>query len=195
MLIRRPPLAAPKKRRIKCLAQHDKLSSPQFDIQIGTARRHPAKFMVCYYLQPQSSHVRMNVAQLKRQSSFGVPDMRTSFPRSNERGSIEAGLRPRRRAFRRGSHVRMNVAQLKLRPQFTNEMRLPLFPRSNERGSIEAPRATELVFIGYQGSHVRMNVAQLKQVAHAREPAPLETFPRSNERGSIEASSRRSGVC
>src|SRR5437660_747601 len=85
-------------------------------------------------------HVRMNVAQLKRAGSLrdGLPA--AEFPRSNERGSIEAGARESRPARARPRfHVRMNVAQLKL-----------------DRGVGDAQ------FAG--GFHVRMNVAQLKQM-------------------------------
>ena len=56
----------------------------------------------------------MNVAQLKLGAIQFGERLRLLFPRSNERGSIEAHPRPGERAHRRA------------------------FPRSNERGSIEA---------------------------------------------------------
>ena len=59
-------------------------------------------------------HVRMNVAQLKRRIAVSQCHKIGEFPRSNERGSIEARrLEAKTRASRK-------------------------FPRSNERGSIEA---------------------------------------------------------
>ena len=84
------------------------------------------------------SHVRMNVAQLKRMSKrYTFADL-VEFPRSNERGSIEA------------VSVCIGVSSLWR------------FPRSNERGSIEAASAHFNCFTSYARSHVRMNVAQLK---------------------------------
>src|ERR1041385_2395837 len=160
-----------------------------------------------------SSHVRMNVAQLKRclhlqVSQRNQPFPRSnergsieavsaagrmwgawSFPRSNERGSIEAFLR--RRGCRhppRRSHVRMNVAQLK-RVLDGDEGTEPLeFPRSNERGSIEAKRDEAKNWQANACSHVRMNVAQLKPLRDLTLKQPVPRFTRSNERGSIEAS-------
>ena len=65
--------------------------------------------------------------------------VRTAFPRSNERGSIEACSQRRRGNMRRrGFHVRMNVAQLKQVSPADFSVRHHVFPRSNERGSIEA---------------------------------------------------------
>ena len=60
-------------------------------------------------------HVRMNVAQLKRNQAHLNSMMSESFPRSNERGSIEASWLP-----------------------FGSCAAEAEFPRSNERGSIEA---------------------------------------------------------
>ena len=62
-----------------------------------------------------------------------------AFPRSNERGSIEAFARSFSEDKTRSSfHVRMNVAQLKRFGRMIKECVQALFPRSNERGSIEA---------------------------------------------------------
>ena len=62
-----------------------------------------------------------------------------TFPRSYERGSIEAfqGRRVRVSGQKR-FHVRMNVAQLKLKDLILDGYNGTVFPRSYERGSIEA---------------------------------------------------------
>ena len=84
-------------------------------------------------------HVRMNVAQLKHSRLRVLCLRHLWFPRSNERGSIEAAAShvPCLRAPR-CFHVRMNVAQLKPARTRRAERSLSAFPRSNERGSIEA---------------------------------------------------------
>ena len=108
-------------------------------------------------------HVRMNVAQLKRHPlSFSqLADSR--FPRSNERGSIEARRPPLKVSHGSfGFHVRMNVAQLK-------------------------PARSSILPVGGKCFHVRMNVAQLKPTIRMPPHIPFVGFPRSNERGSIEA--------
>ncbi len=85
------------------------------------------------------------------------------FPRSNERGSIEAPPGSVQTfsvatAFR----VQTNAAPLKHVPIDPEDDTKGTFPRSNERGSIEA-------------------------FGHALSRRITSTFPRSNERGSIEA--------
>src|SRR5437016_791059 len=81
----------------------------------------------------------MNVAQLKPDSLFFDLFDSLKFPRSNERGSIEAvGMLPHRRAGNSSFHVRMNVAQLKQ----------------------SLSRRFRYILLSF---HVRMNVAQLKQ--------------------------------
>ncbi len=90
-------------------------------------------------------------------------DLSSLFPRSDERGSIEAGsLRASLQGVSTCFHVRMNVALLKLVVNNHSSRSIHKFPRSDERGSIEATR-----------------------------PFPTAThsprFPRSDERGSIEA--------
>ena len=58
----------------------------------------------------------MNVAQLKLVKLVAVATVKILFPRSNERGSIEAtSLTTVTLAALMGFHVRMNVAQLKRR--------------------------------------------------------------------------------
>ena len=106
----------------------------------------------------------MNVAQLKPDWPGSTGSGRVSFPRSNERGSIEAFVAEDAREVNGG------------------------FPRSNERGSIEARTSAAGMRYGSAGFHVRMNVAQLKRVAFAVLAGNRQPFPRSNERGSIEAS-------
>ena len=105
----------------------------------------------------------MNVAQLKLDDYGPKIGPLGLFPRSNERGSIEALCSCTQVVVRfTGFHVRMNVAQLK---QFVVHLLAAFhvtFPRSNERGSIEARQRP------------------------VKAEAPV-AFPRSNERGSIEA--------
>ena len=55
----------------------------------------------------------MNVAQLKLLGRRAVLHHAEMFPRSNERGSIEASAEAAATASSTRSHVRMNVAQLK----------------------------------------------------------------------------------
>ena len=94
--------------------------------------------MLCIFeMHRERFHVRMNVAQLKP-ALLVAPSEAFAFPRSNERGSIEARCGCRPDAGRRSR-----------------------FPRSNERGSIEAHRQLEQAGL-WQGFHVRMDVAQLK---------------------------------
>src|ERR1043165_236937 len=113
--------------------------------------------------QESRSHVRMNVAQLKRQTRSAAPLQTGAFPRSNERGSIEAP---------------------QALPSHTCCLR---FPRSNERGSIEALPGRRGRGWRFRRSHVRMSVAQLKPVDTNLADGSILAFPRSNERGSIEA--------
>ena len=100
---------------------------------------------------------------MKRQSSAKLLTLTAWFPRSNERGSIEA---PQGLIY--GTIVRW-------------------FPRSNERGSIETQTYMPQAAQEYISFHVRMNVAQLKRKWHGLDGRRLCGFPRSNERGSIEA--------
>ena|ERR1043165_351185 len=90
--------------------------------------------------RPESSHVRMNVAQLKLLGRKHLELAEEMFPRSNERGSIEA-----------------------LKASSANAT-ISLFPRSNERGSIEADCFRKISSATTPSSHVRMNVAQLKHI-------------------------------
>ena len=88
-----------------------------------------------------------------------------AFPRSYERGSIEATPFDSLHVSAGDRfHVRMNVAQLKRSDSSDSERRLRWFPRSYERGSIEA----------------------ISMCLMARR-AGIGMFPRSYERGSIEA--------
>ena len=104
----------------------------------------------------------MNVAQLKFFNRLTTVQRTAMFPRSNERGSIEALKRSR------------------------VWMILRMFPRSNERGSIEALWDNDAQEGIIQRFHVRMNVAQSKLVCPHRLRRAGNRFPRSNERGSIE---------
>ncbi len=88
------------------------------------------------------------------------------FPRSYERGSIEASPHRLPKTARwRCFHVHMNVALLKRVPGDLKHIADGEFPRSYERGSIEAAHQVP----------TRLRLA---------------AFPRSYERGSIEASCR-----
>ena len=104
----------------------------------------------------------MNVAQLKRISRKAASRITAWFPRSNERGSIEA------KTYLAGAY------------------RLFKFPRSNERGSIEAPQHPLKRRDGeaFPRSNERGSIEAFRR----RKPdLLLSEFPRSNERGSIEA--------
>ena len=70
-----------------------------------------------------------------------------AFPRSNERGSIEAQSSSCFFFYREERfHVRMNVAQLKQAARILNVDLVIAFPRSNERGSIEARKLGRSLF-------------------------------------------------
>src|ERR1043165_5343460 len=114
---------------------------------------HPS--MIC-------SHVRMNVAQLKPLSRETLRARSSRFPRSNERGSIEARRCPTRTACAASSsHVRMNVAQLK---QHHLSATAGAYLRSHVRMNVAQLKHDfqQLTYPVSDCSHVRMNVAQLK---------------------------------
>src|SRR5205085_741533 len=97
--------------------------------------------------------------------------IRLLFPRSAERGSIEAVSSRAASCLRVPRfHAQLSVAPLKPRDARRQpNARQPEFPRSAERGSIEA------------------NVVE-------QSAAALQVFPRSAERGSIEATSGKRGT-
>src|SRR5882672_4566012 len=84
------------------------------------------------------------------------------FPRSTERGSIEASAHGGTRFAVVGFHVRLSVAPLKLRQR----------------------RSTPRLRLGF---HVRLSVAPLKLSDPRNLGRAKYKFPRSTERGSIEA--------
>ncbi len=103
------------------------------------------------------------------------------FPRSAERGSIEAASRKRTvLSGSRSFHVRLSVAPLKPGYGFAEFQRRRMFPRSAERGSIEAITPAGAIAKTVQSFHVRLSVAPLKRPAGA--PAtptyrsPVSTF-------------------
>ncbi len=95
-------------------------------------------------------------------NEYAMGKVAAVFPRSNERGSIEAKQRQAMSGKSMAFRVQTNAAPLKRTPGTEYSRRIEGFPRSNERGSIEAalPR---------------------------RSLRRWRDFPRSNERGSIEA--------
>ncbi len=132
-------------------------------------------------------HVRMNVAQLKHNPFSQFCHTLNSFPRSNERGSIEAHRRfePVKpddefpRSNERGSIEAQPGIACSGVGSYT-------FPRSNERGSIEAPRIYPRSSQGarFPRSNER---GSIEADASGNEQSRARMFPRSNERGSIEA--------
>ncbi len=63
---------------------------------------------------PGCFHVRLSVAPLKQMAELMAQMKGWRFPRSAERGSIEAAEPWTNRLNRRGFHVRLSVAPLKL---------------------------------------------------------------------------------
>ena len=91
--------------------------------------------------------------------------MLRKFPRSKERGSVEAVVVVVFIFSVQRFRVRKNAAPLKRCPRDCSEPRAPRFPRSKERGSVEALLLrTAAIF--------------------------FREFPRSKERGSVEATGR-----
>src|SRR5689334_3826938 len=82
-------------------------------------------------------HAQLSVAPLKHSAGRRTICRSRRFPRSTERGSIEAGDSRRNRPRAAGFHAQLSVAPLK----FIGEPDKPptdrWFPRSTERGSIE----------------------------------------------------------
>ena len=112
----------------------------------------------------------------------------TIFPRSFERGPIEADLIysyilhillfPR--SFERGP--------IEASPDLVNRTHAEQFPRSFERGPIEASMQIVILCRNTWNFHVHLNVAPLKLTPSRRVPPGQRIFPRSFERGPIEAS-------
>ena len=101
-------------------------------------------------------------ASLKRASASSKTSCPSSFPRSEDRGLIEAGFRRRPKAFR------------------------PVFPRSEDRGLIEA-----MPLLSYQSIRWQFPRSEDRGLIEAgykffASPAPA-SFPRSEDRGLIEA--------
>ena len=137
--------------------------------QIGFRVRKNAASLKRFRLQERPSlwpsfRVRKNAASLKHQEQDGSGCRQALFPRSKERGLIEAGGRTTERVLDEE------------------------FPRSKERGLIEALVADVLEYYPDVGFRVRKNAASLKHcLGKVSQPQKQNAFPRSKERGLIEA--------
>ena len=88
--------------------------SPGFHVRLGVASLKQQADAIKLKVRGRGFHVRLSVAPLKHTSLSRLRGSVAAFPRSTERGSIEAG------------------ARLYILPVDSQ------FPRSTERGSIEA---------------------------------------------------------
>ncbi len=110
-----------------------------------------------------------------------------AFPRSAERGPIEAAFLARAGVLALAAFPRsaergpIEASYDALSAGLTFE-----FPRSAERGPIEASTFFHTVMHKLR-FHVRLSVAPLKQFPESPESLRYRWFPRSAERGPIEA--------
>src|SRR5437870_5223577 len=96
-------------------------------------------------------------------AEFSAP-LKSSYPRSHERGPVEASTGNRREPGAECSiHAHMSVAPLKLFNCAGKSAAYPFYPRSHERGPVEAANA------------------------YIVKPGPTSAYPRSHERGPVEA--------
>jgi len=122
-----------------------------------------------------------------------TPSAMVRFPRSRERGPIEAmyiGLmsNPDATGFR--AHV--SAAPLKQLVFVQLQQVAAWFPRSRERGPIEARPLNYLTSSRSSGFRAHVSAAPLKHALARQPPVRPAAFPRSRERGPIEASLSRS---
>ena len=106
----------------------------------------------------------MSAAPLKRDDHLHNDAVLDEFPRSNERGPVEACVLP-------ASHP----------PRGS-------FPRSNERGPVEATKRYCRKSPPRGNFRARMSAAPLKPPVSRHNFRAGFRFPRSNERGPVEAS-------
>ena len=136
----------------------------------------------------RSFRVRKNAASLKHVAVASYTRGDAPFPRSKERGLIEAdGYYGASAVGAFPFRVRKNAASLKPHRRARLPIETHAFPRSKERGLIEANAwsGSKTVSASFR---VRKNAASLKPIPGPGGPViPRSDFPRSKERGLIEA--------
>ena len=135
----------------------------------------------------------MTAAPLKPDEQTGMEMAGLSYPRSHDRGPIEARLRRHGRTalsvnYPR-SHDRGPIEASRPASTPDNE---PNYPRSHDRGPIEAARRCQREgFQNLEGSPRSHDRGPIEANCRAWACRCLVTYPRSHDRGPIEAPSVR----
>ena len=128
------------------------------------------------------------MAPLKQRESCRRSAPAPAFPRSAERGSIEAVIRPLASSITRaGFHAQLSVAPLKLKVTKDNGATVCSFHAQLSVAPLKRIGPLSVERNASAGFHAQLSVAPLKLASGSLNDGLLITFPRSAERGSIEA--------